>query len=129
MVSFKKHGGGTAVRRRPIFFNAFLVELGNLESFETMLFFSKIFSLITNPAGDFFQILVYHKVYLKTSASSMLLNILYPNLYRVSLITPSLGILKKKKTVAGLPFATIFRRRPKKYFYFISRRIRQFGII
>ena len=49
-------------RRQNKNFIAFLAELGNLESFETMLFFSKIFPLITNPAGGlshFFQILVY----------------------------------------------------------------------
>ena len=40
-------GGGVK-----IFFIAFLAELGNLESFETMLFFSKIFRLTSNPAGD-----------------------------------------------------------------------------
>ena len=40
----------TAAAAKKIFI-AFLAELGNLESFETMLFFSKIFPLITNPAG------------------------------------------------------------------------------
>ena len=48
-----------------IFFIAFLAELGNLESFETMLFFSKIFRLTSNPAGGlshFFQILVYEGI-------------------------------------------------------------------
>ena len=46
----------------------------------------------------------------------MLLKILDPNLYRVSLITQSLGIFKKK--VAGmtlLPFAAIFRRQKNKW--------------
>ena len=33
------------------FFIAFLAELGNLESFETMLFFSKIFPLTSRPVG------------------------------------------------------------------------------
>ena len=52
-------------RRRQKIFIAFLAELGNLESFETMLFFSKFFPLITNPAGElshFFQILVYQGI-------------------------------------------------------------------
>ena len=46
-------------RRKPpsadeIFFLPFLAELDDLESFETMLFFSKIFTLMTNPAGTIF---------------------------------------------------------------------------
>ena len=45
----------TAIFRRH-FFIAFLAELGELESFETMLFFSKIFPLMTNPAGGHSQI-------------------------------------------------------------------------
>ena len=38
------------------FFMPFLAELDDLESFETMLFFSKIFPLMTNPAGHLRQI-------------------------------------------------------------------------
>ncbi len=52
-------------RHKKKFFIAFLAELGDLESFETMLFFSKIFPLITNPAGGLshiFQILVYQGI-------------------------------------------------------------------
>ena len=76
--------------------------------------FFKIFFLYTN----FFQILVYHKVYLKFSASPMLLKILYPNLHRVSIITPSLGIFQKKTAVGPPlpPFAAIFRRPLQKNF-------------
>ena len=62
------------------FFIAFLAELGNLESFETMLFFSKIFPLITNPAGGLLKFTLI-KVYLKFSASPLLLKILEPNLF------------------------------------------------
>ncbi len=49
-----KNGGWTAAsaenRRMPPIFLPFLAELDDLESFETMLFFSKKFSLMTNPA-------------------------------------------------------------------------------
>ena len=45
----------TAVCQRN-FFLPFLAELDDLESFETMLFFSKIFPLMTNPAGGHSQI-------------------------------------------------------------------------
>ena len=50
---------------------AFLTELGNLESFETMLFFPL---QATGPAGTFKFSFI--KVYLKFSASPMLLKIL-----------------------------------------------------
>ena len=66
------------------FFIAFLAELGNLESFETMLFFSKIFPLQGTLRGDlviFFKF-SFIKVYLKFSATPVLLKILKQNLFR-----------------------------------------------
>ncbi len=53
-----KNGGWTAAsaENHQIFFLPFLTELDDLESFETMFFFSTNFSLMTNPAGGLNQI-------------------------------------------------------------------------
>ena len=61
----------TAVFRRyqKTIFIAFLAELGNLKSFGTMLFFSKIFLLTSNPAGGLSH---FFKVYLKISGTPVL---------------------------------------------------------
>ncbi len=57
-----RHSPPISAATKKKFFFAFLAELGNLESFEAMLFFSNIFPLIPNPVGGLshiFQILVY----------------------------------------------------------------------
>ena len=82
------------------FYFAFLAELGNLESFETILFFSKNFPLTSNPAGgkktaaglplppswgDLAIVFKFSfiKVYLKYSTYPVILKILKQMLFRL----------------------------------------------
>ena len=77
----KKRRRNRCSRRPPLFtaatkkkfFIAFLAELGNLESFETMLFFFKIFRLTSIPAGI---LVIFFKFSKKITWSQMIPNCL-----------------------------------------------------